>query len=463
MNGKWYEVILKAGTAVVGKVIIRNTANDADIDPLAESTFTGRVGAVEANPTSNTILARLKDLLTGIILAAGTNIIGKVRLVTSNGDEVTDDTTDAVKSLAVNDVAGAGMIFGRPTLMQCNHGVANWERGSKSPLDQKSATGWLVRLYGGVQTGDDWARVDIPVNELPVTSLTSAQWSYFMSATETMGVNIVVWVHDPADFDKRAEITQIGNHADLPKTAGWNAFQFSSATAGMFYYGEGTTGSALVAGTQYTWAQFQADVLFSTWTIYRITLEYGWEASGTFDEAFIADIKLNHTMIPLRPEGNTYTKKVLVSKILECDGGYAIGDVMSESDTPSAGTDWDIDFGGKGRITQAVVEHPTNGLDDRWTMFLFTSPPNCELDDNATNTAPTADDVPYMLPPVMFPALTSIGTGGSFSAATMSTYGNMPIYFDKPLLYGVTVTLDACDPGDDTLLSIIFDAEMEVS
>ncbi len=36
------------------------------------------VGEVQATPTEYTLLRRLKDLLTGIVLAAGTNLIGKV-------------------------------------------------------------------------------------------------------------------------------------------------------------------------------------------------------------------------------------------------------------------------------------------------------------------------------------------------------------------------------------------------
>ena len=63
------------------------------------------VGAVTASPTSNTVLDRLKTiatnlttLVTGIVLAAGTAVIGKVRLVTALGDEVTNDTKDAAKT-----------------------------------------------------------------------------------------------------------------------------------------------------------------------------------------------------------------------------------------------------------------------------------------------------------------------------------------------------------------------------
>lgn len=195
-------------------------------------------------------------------------------------------------------------MFGEPTLAAANNSCASWARGMVSPLDQKSATGWLANLYGGVQTGDDWARINIPVNELKLTELASALWSYYMTGTETMGVNMVIWVHDPTDFDKRAEITQLANVAGLEKAAGWNAHELNTATDQFFFYGEGTTGTALSAGPAnlYGLDDFQADTLFSTWSVYRITFEYGWDASGTFDDVWVADIKLNGQMIPLKPD-----------------------------------------------------------------------------------------------------------------------------------------------------------------
>lgn len=51
------------------------------------------IGEVQATPTSNTLLRRLKDLLSLIVLAAGTNLIGKV----SSGmrtDKLYNDTTE---------------------------------------------------------------------------------------------------------------------------------------------------------------------------------------------------------------------------------------------------------------------------------------------------------------------------------------------------------------------------------
>jgi len=86
-------IVLAAGTNKIGSVNIRNNANNANIDPLADSTFTARIGEVQATPSSNTVLDRLKALLTGIVLATGTNVVGKVGI-----DQTTDGTTNKVQA-----------------------------------------------------------------------------------------------------------------------------------------------------------------------------------------------------------------------------------------------------------------------------------------------------------------------------------------------------------------------------
>ncbi len=293
-----------------------------------------------------------------VTLLAGTAVIGKARLVTANGDEITDDTADAVKAklvdaagnviekaedaahssgdkgimaLGVRSDAATGLsdsdgdytpptydrfngirigkpVFGEPTLHSANNASVNWAEGIVSPLDQKSPSGWLACLYGGVQTGDDWARIDVPVDELLLTKFDPATykstWSYWLAGAESMGVGIVIWVHDPADPGKRAEITQVGGASGLGKAAGWNRHILDKTVTQFFFYGENTTGTALVAGTQYTLAQFIADALFSTWTIYRITIEHGWEDSGTLVDAFVADLMLNGIPIVLKPDSS---------------------------------------------------------------------------------------------------------------------------------------------------------------
>ena len=197
--------------------------------------------------------------------------------------------------------------LGEASLLAVGVSDAVWSRGPISPYFQKSPTGWLANLYGGAQSGDDFAAVVIPVKEMFLRDLKEALWTYYFTSGQTFGINMVVWVHDPKDNDKRAEITQIGNTSGLAKASGWNAHELNTATVQFFYYGENVTdadgnASDLTAGTQYTWAQFQTDNVFKTWTISRITYEFGWEASGTFDDAWVADIKINGTVIRLQPD-----------------------------------------------------------------------------------------------------------------------------------------------------------------
>lgn len=47
-----------------------------------------RVGEVQADPTANTILARLKDILTEVVLNTGANTIGSVVLKDSGDNEI---------------------------------------------------------------------------------------------------------------------------------------------------------------------------------------------------------------------------------------------------------------------------------------------------------------------------------------------------------------------------------------
>ncbi len=57
------------------------------------------MGEVQATPTEYSLLGRLKDILSLTVLAAGSAIIGKVRHVTATGDEITNDTLDAMNML----------------------------------------------------------------------------------------------------------------------------------------------------------------------------------------------------------------------------------------------------------------------------------------------------------------------------------------------------------------------------
>ena len=364
-------------------------------------------------------------------------------------DLVRDDQAKALTTIPT-------WTFGKPNLARANASKAEWVLGSQLDSTYQKGNGWLAYLYGGVQSGDDYAAVNIPVNELPVNEMTAAMWSYYMSATESGGVNIVFWVHDPTDFDKRAEITQNLTVAGLEKAAGWNAHELNSATTQFFYYGENDS-SSLTAGTNYTWAQFQADSVFSTWTIYRVSIEYGWHgAAPTFDPAYLGELKLNGTVIPLGPTNGKHKKTIQVSQTMVADAKGA-GDVISSS--AGAGVDWDFAFGGTGYITKAIATHNA-AITPNLILFLFSYPPTAVKNDNVANTSPLSADVPYYVGRIDFPAMTYTGTGDASTIATPSTYGNLPLAFDSNNLYGILVTKDVVTLVAEAL-TIQLTAEME--
>ncbi len=218
-------------------------------------------------------------------------------------------------------------IFDKPVLRYSGAGMAGWCKENSLSQWQKGS-GWTANLYGGAQSGDDWAAIFIPVAEMPVPDFKSAMWSYYMTGAETMGVNMVIWIHDPKDPGKRAEVTQLANVAGIGKAQGWNSHVFNTATTQMFFYGENTTGTGLTAGTQYPWTSFQTDVIFKGWTIYRISLEYGWEASGTFDDVWVADVFLNGERILLKPRhgerAGGETKSVFLATVTDSTTRVAI-------------------------------------------------------------------------------------------------------------------------------------------
>lgn len=77
--------------------------------PLPSGAATSaQIGEVQASPTSNTVLDRLKALLTGIVLSAGSALIGKVGI-----DQTTPGTTNAVAMISGQaGVAGGSGVTG---------------------------------------------------------------------------------------------------------------------------------------------------------------------------------------------------------------------------------------------------------------------------------------------------------------------------------------------------------------
>jgi len=111
------------------------------------------VGEAQASPTSYTLLARLKDLLTGIILAAGTAVIGKVgHDITGIGDGVTTVTT------AGTDVVLAASTAAKAIMIQAQTDNTSAVAVGATGVDATVATGTGILLYAGDWT--PWIPID---------------------------------------------------------------------------------------------------------------------------------------------------------------------------------------------------------------------------------------------------------------------------------------------------------------
>ncbi len=241
-----------------------------------------------------------------------------------------------VKRQTPKNVNRASWLFGHPVLRSAGVSQAYWAKSMISPSLQKGG-GWHALLNGGVQTGANWAGIYIPVNDMTLSMLDEAQWSYHLASAQAYGVNIVVWAHDADNVVNRAEITQQGDNSLLGQASGWNSHEFNTGTTQMFYYGEldaaATIKTNLTAGTQYTWEQFKADPLFKDWVLYRISLENGWRGSGTFIKARVSEIKLNEVPIPLIP-----TRDDLESSIFQ----YATATSSAIAEALAPGTPFEL-------------------------------------------------------------------------------------------------------------------------
>ena len=331
--------------------------------------------------------------------------------------------------------------FGTPTLRQANAGQASWSRYQY----QKGGTGWNAKLEGGAQSGDDWASMFVPVNELPLSELATVLWSYHKADSVQSGVALEIWAHDPNDFSKRAEIGQTMDAVGV--TAGWHSEELTITDDEFKWWGENVTdadGSApdtcTTTNTNYTWAEYITDSVFSTWTIYRIELVIGWVGAGTLLPAHLAEVVINGTVIPLGPKSGKSSVDVLQTKTIIGGAATAL-DVISEH--ASTGEDWDFDMGASGYVTKAIVTIATASLTERLTLYLFTVAPTGVVNDNVANNSPVVADIPYLVGWVDFPALEDTSSAAmSQTIATPSTVGNLPLAYKGPVLYGILIGRD---------------------
>ena len=121
---------------------------------MANWTGLNAIGEVQASPTSNTILDRLKALLTGIVLAAGTAVIGKVgHDSTGIGHGVTTVTT------AGTDVVLASSTAAKVVIIQAQTDNTSIIAVGATGVDATVATGTGIVLYPG-------ETITLPVDDL---------------------------------------------------------------------------------------------------------------------------------------------------------------------------------------------------------------------------------------------------------------------------------------------------------
>jgi len=230
-------------------------------------------------------------------------------------DRDTFNVAPVIRGLPVGAETGAvktekAWLFGKPTLQWLKNNGTESNGRAKWVKEWDRYGEWTAKLSPGIQSlGDDYASVSFVVNNMPLTDLASINWVYRMGATEVAAPNVAIHVHDPDIVDARADITLSHSHDDLGKTSGWQHFELLPATDGLFWYGDadiiaesGTTGLTGNNGTSlYTLAEFQADAVFSTYVIDKITIEYGYYTTGHFSPAHICKVSVNDIDIPLVP------------------------------------------------------------------------------------------------------------------------------------------------------------------
>lgn len=164
------------------------------------------------------------------------------------------------------------------------------------------------------------------------------------------------------------------------------------------------------------------------------------------------------------------TASVTVEKTRPSDTtAYAAEDVISESATNGVGTAFVFAMpGGKGAsgyIVEARAQTKKASVTAAMTLFLFNALPTSELDDNAANTAPDYEDIAGYQGRIDFPGMEDLGGDSSWSQATPSTSGQLPLRFKcagtDDRLWGILVTRDAFTPDSAQKVSVTLEIERD--
>ena len=125
----------------------------------------------------------------------------------------------------------------------------------------------------------------------------------------------------------------------------------------------------------------------------------------------------------------TMVSRSITKNIVASGSAHDAGDVLNDV----AGGQWLIknavsENGGSGYITKAQVHTEVEAQSERIAIQVFTKPVTSTMADDAAAVSPNPTDEPYFEDEIAMPALSARGDG-SYSVATPSTVGNIPIAF----------------------------------
>lgn len=197
-------------------------------------------------------------------------------------------------------------MFGKPILEAGGNGVATW--APPGTIGGHQVT-WAAKLDAGVQDDyNDFAKVIVPVNEMPFNDLKIVRLEPYYTASDGIDMGVCIYMHDPNDLDQRIELS----HTPLTNSlAGWRELNWPTDVPlghAYFWYGSITDTPDLcpTSGTAYTLAQFRTDKIFSTWRVYKITLDYGYyTGGGAMNGCYLTHVLINNVAILLKPDPET--------------------------------------------------------------------------------------------------------------------------------------------------------------
>jgi len=182
--------------------------------------------------------------------------------------------------------------------------------------------------------------VVIPVDEMPFQDLDSVRLDPYYTAAVGHDMGVCLYMHNPDDLSQRIELS----HTPLSNSAaGHRQLNFPTEPGGASWFWDGDDSlidEVLTRAQGYTWAAFKADLVFKSWRIYKITLDYGYATGDiTMDGCYLSQVFINGAKILLRPSAiETATSKKLQSYTEHLGQGLVATDGIQFSPVATVGT-----------------------------------------------------------------------------------------------------------------------------